>query len=97
MSLQLERLAAGEAARMITNWNALVSMELRIEIARFYGIRYSPRSEEDERRFAAFHAVLNESGFLKAFLADWGNTECHSTLKEIRAGRYRPVRYLPAS
>jgi hypothetical protein len=97
VSLQLERLAAAEPPRMITNWNALVSMELRKETARFFGICHNPQSEEDAGRFAAFQAVLNESGFLKALLADWGNTECASTLKEIRAGRYRPVRYLPAS
>lgn len=96
VSSQLEHLAAGEAARMITNWNAFVSMQLRIEIARLFGIRYNPRDEEDDRRFAAFHAVLKESGFLKTLLADWGNTECIATLKEIRAGHYRPMRNSPA-
>ena len=96
VSLQLEQFAAGEAARKITNWNALVSWKLRIEISRLYGVRYNPRDENDKKRFMAFNTVINESGFLKALMADWGNTESMTTLKEIRDGHYHLTRNLPA-
>ncbi len=88
VSMQLEKFAAGEAARKVTNRNALVSWKLRIEIGRFFGARYHSGDERASGAFLRLNKAIDESGFLKALMADVGNTECLAACREAcRAGR----------
>ena len=69
VSMQLEKFAAGEAARKVTNRNALVSWKLRIDIGRFFGARYHSGDERASGAFLRLNKAIDEGGFLKALMA----------------------------
>ena len=89
-SLFLEQLAAGEAARFSTNWTLVVSWKIRREIGRFFGARHHRGDERADAPFMDLNNALDQSGFMKALLADIGNTGSLAACREaIRANRER--------